>query len=85
MYLFDQIIPVVSNLEVYLLYEPIVSKNLEDCLNFTEPQLWREALFFHYDENKNFNILLESITINYLPNITKLLMSLILLGIKQDD
>ena len=71
--IFDQVRPVVSHLEVRLPKKPPTTNNIGDALEGTQRQLWKEALFVQYDKNKNVSLTSAPISINYLPEGTKIL------------
>ena len=49
---FDQVIPVVSHLEVRLPKKPLIPKNIGDSLGGPQRQLWKESLCVQYEKNK---------------------------------
>ena len=72
-YWFDQTRLVVSHLEVRLLQKPLVPKNIWYALKGPQRQLRKEDLFVQYDKKNNINLILDPLTIKYLPKDTKLL------------
>ena len=54
---FDQVRPVVSHPEVYLLNKPPTLKNIGEGLKGSHIQFWKEASFLQYDKNKNVSLL----------------------------
>ena len=75
----------VSHLEVRLPKKPSTPKNIGDALGGPQRKFWREALFFQYDKNKNGSLLPAPIPIKSLPEVTKVLRSLIAPIIKKGD
>ena len=82
---FDQVRPVVSNLEVRLPKKPPTPKNIDDALGGPQRQFWKEALFVQYEKNKNVSLISAPIPIKPLPEVTKVLRSLIASSIKEGD
>ena len=76
-FIFDQVRPIVSHIEVRLPKKPLTPKNICVSLKGLQRQFWIEALFVQYDKNKNVILLLAPITIKSLPEGTKFLFSLI--------
>ena len=54
--------------KVHLPYKPMTTKEIVEALKGTQRQLWNEALFVKYDQNKDFNLLLDPVPIKYPPN-----------------
>ena len=81
--IFDQVRPVVSNIEVCLPNKPLTPKNIGDALGGPQRQFWKEALFVQYEKNKNISLLSAPIPIKYLPEVTKVLRSLIYPSIRE--
>ena len=63
-YRFDQVRPVVSDLEVCLPDKPITPDNIGEALNGPHGQLRKEALFVQCENNKNVSL----IFLSYLKN-----------------
>ena len=82
---FDQIIPVVSNLEVRLPQKLLAINNIGDSIKFPQRQLWKGVLSMKYDNNNNINPKLAPLPIKWLHKGTKVMSSLIEPGIKQGD
>ena len=83
--LFDQIIPVVSHLEVFLPQKPLLAKNIGHAIKGPQHHLWKENLFVQYDKEIVSTYYQPQLTIQSLPKIDKLLISLISPGIDQVD
>ena len=49
---FDQVRPVVLNLEVSLQKKAPTPKNIDEGLKVPQSQFWKEALFVKYEKNK---------------------------------
>ena len=84
-YIFDQVRPVVSHLEVHLPKKSLTPKNIGECLSGPQRQFQKEALFVQYEKNKNVSILSDPIPIKYLPEGEKVLRSLIAPSIQECD
>ena len=82
---FDQVRPVVSHLEVRLPKKPPTPKNIGDVLGGPQRQFWNEAYFVQYDTNKNASLISDPIPIKSLPEVTKVLRSLIAPIIKEGE
>ena len=74
---FDQVRPVVSHLEVRLPNKPPTPKNIGDALGGPQIKFCKEALLVKYDKNKNVSLVSAPIPIKSLPEVTKVLRSLI--------
>ena len=83
--IFDQVIPVVSPIEISIPKKPPIPKNIGEDLKVPQRQFWKEALFLKYDKNKNFSLISAPIPIKYLPERTKFFRSLIAPSIKECD
>ena len=75
----------VSHLEVIIPKKPPTLKNIGDALGGPQRQLWKEALFVQYDNNKYVSLLSSPIPIKSFPEGTKVLRSLITTSIKEGD
>ena len=64
---FDQVIPVVLNLDVCLPKKTSTPKNIGEFLKVPQRQLCKEALFVKYDENKNVSLPSDPTPIKSLP------------------
>ena len=62
---------------------PLTKNNIGGSPKDPHRQFWKEDLFVKYDKNKNVNPLSASIPIKYLPDGTKVLLSLIVPSIKE--
>ena len=82
---FDQVRPVVSNLEVCLPENPPTPENIGEVLNIPQRQFRKEYLFVKYYKNKNVRLILSPILIKSLPEGKKFLRSLIDISIKEGD
>ena len=82
---FDQVISVVSHIEVHILKKTLTQKNISEGLKVPQRKLWKEALFVQYDKNENSRLLSDLIPIKYLPEGIKVLLSLISPSIKKCD
>ena len=83
--MFDQVRPVVSYLEVLLPKKDPTPKNIGEDLGGPQRQIWKEALFVQYDNNKNVSLLSDTIPIKPLSEGKKILRSLIATSIKEGD
>ena len=83
--IFDQVISVVAYLEFCLPDKPSTPKNTGEFFWCPQRKLWKEALFVKYNKNKCFSLLLDPIPIKSLPEVTKVLHSLIATSIKEGD
>ena len=79
---FDQVRPVVSHLDFFLLYKPLIPKKIGEYPKGPQKQLLKEDIFVKYEENKSVSLLLDPIPIKYLPDGKKFLCSLIAPSIK---
>ena len=61
--MFDQVRPMVSHIEVSLPDKYLTTNNIGEALKDTQRQLWKEALFMQYENNKNVRLLLDPIPI----------------------
>ena len=84
-YIFDQVIPVVSHLEVRLPKKPPTPKNIVEGLKGPQRQFWKEAILVKYDKNKKSSLLSAPITIKSLPEETKILCSFLAPSIQEGD
>ena len=84
-YIFDQVRPVVSNLEVFLPKKHPTSKNIVEGLKVPQRQFWKEDLFVQYYKNKIFSLLSYPIPIKYFPEVKQVILSLIATSIKKSD
>ena len=75
----------VSNLEVRLPKKAHTLNNIGDALGGPQRQFWKEALFVQFDKNKNVSLLSAPIPIKSLPEVKKILRSLIAPSIKEGD
>ena len=75
----------VSHLEVCLPKKPPTPKNIGEGLKGTQRQLCKEAIFVQYDRNINVSLISDPIQIKSLPEVTKVLCSLISTSIKEGD
>ena len=75
----------VLHLEVLLPKKHPTQKNISEDFGGPQRQLWKEALFVQYDNNKNVRLLSDTIPIKSLPEGTKVLCSLIAPSIKGGD
>ena len=48
---FDQVIPVVSHIEVSLRDKPMIPNNIGEAIKGPHKQIWKEALSVKYDKN----------------------------------
>ena len=55
--IFDQVIPVVSHLEVRLSEKHLTPKNIGEDIKGPQRQFWKEALCVQYEKNKYSNLL----------------------------
>ena len=55
--IFDQVIPVVSHLEVCLSEKHLTPKNIGEDIKGPQRQFWKEALCVQYEKNKYSNLL----------------------------
>ena len=83
--IFDQVRPVVLHIEVFLPKKNITPKNICGVLKGPQRQLWKEYSFVKYDKNKNIRLMLAPIPIKSLPEVTKVLHSLIGPSIKEGE
>ena len=49
---FDQVIPVVSYIEVSLPEKPITPNNIGEAIQGPHKRIWKESLFVKYEKNK---------------------------------
>ena len=82
---FDQVRPVVSNIEVRLPKKPPTSNSIGGALGSPQRQFWKETFFIQYDKNKHVSLISVPIPIKSLPEGTKFLRSLIAPSIKEGD
>ena len=82
---FDQFRPVVLHLESCLPDKPLYPNKIGEAFTFPQRQLWEEDLFLQYDRKKNVSLFLATITIKNLPEVTKVIRSLIAPIIKEGD
>ena len=82
---FDQIRSMVSHIEVRLPNKPPRPNTIGWGLSGPQRQLWKEALFVQYYNNKNVSLLSAPTPIKYLPEGKKVLHSLIAPSIKEGD
>ena len=75
--IFNQVIPVVSNIEFHFPEKPLTQKNIGEAPKGPQRKFWKEDLFLKYYKKKNFNLLSAPIPIKYLSGVTKVLHSLI--------
>ena len=76
-YRFDQVIPVFSHLEIRLSDKSLTPNNIGEALILNQRQLWKEASFVKYNNNKIFSLLSAPISIKFLSAGTKVLCSII--------
>ena len=76
-YIFDQLRPVVSHIEVSLPEKLLTPKSIGEDLKGPKRQFWEEALFVKYYKNKNVSLILDPIPIKYLPDETNFIHSII--------
>ena len=81
----DQVRTVVSHLEAKLPEKHLTPKNVGEAIKGHQRNFCKEALFLKYDKNKNFSLLLSPIPIKALPDITKVLHSLIATSINEGN
>ena len=75
----------VSHLEVCLPKKPPTPNNIGDALGVPHRKLWKEAIFFQYDKNKNVSLVSAPIPIKPLPEGKIVPRSLIAPSIKEGD
>ena len=75
----------VSHIEVLLPKKPPTPKNIGETLGGHQRKLWKEALFYQYDKNKNVILISSPIPIKSLPEGTKVLCSIIAPSTKEGD
>ena len=71
----------VSHLEVYLQKKTKFTNNIGEALIGNQIKLRKEYLFVQYE--KNVKLLLDTIIIKYLPDVTKVLCSIIDTSIRE--
>ena len=81
--IFGQFRLVVSHIEFRLPKKPPTPKNISKVLKYPQRKLRKEALFVKYDNNKNIRLLSAPIPIKSLPEVKKILRSLIATSIKE--
>ena len=79
----DQFRPEVQHLEVRLPKKPPTPNNICESLSGPQRNLWKEVLFVQYNKNKNVSLISAPIPIKYLPEVTKVLRSLIYPSIRE--
>ena len=82
---FDQVRPVFLHLEVRLPKKPPTPKNIGEALGGPQRQFWKEALFVQYDKDKYFSLVSAPIPIKSLPEVKKVICSLIAPSIMEGD
>ena len=80
---FDQVVPVVSHIEVRLPKKPLTPKNIGEVLNGPRRQFLKKDLFVQYDKSKYFSLLLATIPIKYLPEGQKYSVHSLLLALRK--
>ena len=74
--IFDQVLPLVSHIEVYLPEKKLNLNNIGESLKDPQHQLQKEFLFVNYDNKENVKLILDSIPIKSLPGRIEFLLSL---------
>ena len=82
-FIFDQVRPVVSHLEIYLTKKPPTPKNIGEALGSPQRNSGEKFFFVQYEKNKNIKLLSDLIPIKYLPEGTKVLRSIVATIIKE--
>ena len=73
------------HLEVFLPEKPVAPKNIGEDLKGPQRKFWKEDLFVQYHKNQNSSLILDPISIKSLPEVTKVLRSIIYPSTNEDD
>ena len=75
----------VSHIELCLPKKPPAPNNIGEGLKGPQRQFWKEDLFVQYDKNRNDSLISALTPIKFLPDVTKLIHSLISPSIEEGD